>query len=238
MFWQSPQQRRKGVHKHPCFRCGDLREPFRSRWILRLADKLFTRGDGCSVVSPLAGFQRLSRVHRGPLAANRRALCRLLWHQWSPTWHFTEETYNLTAPSFDNPDFVDVVIHSYRHRVGNAPGEERFKAVEAQLAKRPKIEVQATLLYGGDDFLGGAAPEVRKGRKRVISKNCLSNSSINTARPAQCSSERLPKTHRRVLLWLSAVHRTLTGPSDSRRAHAGRLRDFRQESPCARSSRA
>ena len=97
---------------------------------------------------------------REGLAANRRPLCKLLWHQWSPTWHFTDETYNRTAASFDNPDFVDVVIHSYRHRIGNAPGEERFKAVEAQLAKRPKIEVPTTLLYGDDDLLGQRSIEV------------------------------------------------------------------------------
>ena len=105
---------------------------------------------------------------RAGLAANRRALCRLLWHQWSPTWRFTEETYNLTANSFDNPDFVDVVIHSYRHRMGNAPGEERFKEVEAQLAKRPRIEVPAALLYGADDFLGGAAPEITETERNLF----------------------------------------------------------------------
>jgi len=64
---------------------------------------------------------------RAGLQANRREICRYLWQVWSPGWKFTDETYNLTAPSFDNPDFVDVVIHSYRHRIGNAPGEARFK---------------------------------------------------------------------------------------------------------------
>ena len=103
-------------------------------------------------------YFNLERGREG-LAANRRALCRLLWQTWSPTWHFTDETYNRTAPSFDNPDFVDVVIHSYRHRIGNAPGEERFKAVEQQLAQRPKITVPAALLYGADDVLGRPAPE-------------------------------------------------------------------------------
>lgn len=96
---------------------------------------------------------------REGLAANRRPLCRLLWKMWSPSWNFTDEEYNQTAPSFDNPDFVDVVIHSYRHRIGNAPGEERFKAVEQQLAKRPKITVPTTLLYGADDVLGRPAGE-------------------------------------------------------------------------------
>jgi len=107
---------------------------------------------------------------REGLAANRRPLCRFLWQTWSPSWHFTDETYNRTVPSFDNPDFVDVVIHSYRHRVGNAPGEERFKTVEAQLAKRPKIEAPTTLLYGGDDVLGQRSSEVTPAERELFPK--------------------------------------------------------------------
>src|SRR5258706_2393201 len=88
---------------------------------------------------------------RAGLDANRRSLCRLLWETWSPTWRFADETFNRTAASFDNPDFVDVVIHSYRHRNRNAPGETRFAEVERQLAARPKVEVPAIALYGADD---------------------------------------------------------------------------------------
>ena len=88
---------------------------------------------------------------RAALQANRRGICRFLWQTWSPTWHFTDETYNRTGASFDNPDFVDVVIHSYRHRWANAPGEPRFAAVEQQLARHPKIEVPTITLYGGAD---------------------------------------------------------------------------------------
>ncbi|MBZ5632132.1 MAG: alpha/beta hydrolase [Acidobacteriia bacterium] len=95
---------------------------------------------------------------RAGLKANRRALCRFLWQTWSPNWHFTDETYDRTAISFDNPDFVDVVIHSYRHRIGNAPGEKRFEAVEQQLAKRPKIQCPSITLYGADD--GIARPPI------------------------------------------------------------------------------
>ena len=91
---------------------------------------------------------------RAGLEGNRRGICRLLWKTWSPTWHFTDETFNKTAISFDNPDFVDVVIHSYRHRNLNAPSEPRFAAVERQLAERPKIEVPSIVLYGADDGLG------------------------------------------------------------------------------------
>ena len=88
---------------------------------------------------------------RAGLETNRRGICRLLWETWSPTWPFTDETFNRTAASFDNPDFVDVVIHSYRHRNLGAPGDARFAAVERHLAERPTIEVPSIVLYGADD---------------------------------------------------------------------------------------
>ena len=53
---------------------------------------------------------------RAGLTENRRAFCRLLWSLWSPTWRFDDDTYECSATAFDNPDFVDVVVHSYRHR--------------------------------------------------------------------------------------------------------------------------
>jgi len=96
---------------------------------------------------------------RAGLQANRRPFCRYLWETWSPTWKFTDEAYNRTAASFDNPDFVDVVIHSYRHRLLNAPGEKRFEDMERQLATRPKITVPVITLYGGDDGIGRPAAE-------------------------------------------------------------------------------
>ena len=91
---------------------------------------------------------------RAGLERNRRSICRLLWETWSPTWHFTDDAFDRTAASFDNPDFVDVVIHSYRHRNLDAPGEPRFATVERQLAERPKITVPSIVLYGADDGVG------------------------------------------------------------------------------------
>jgi pimeloyl-ACP methyl ester carboxylesterase len=103
---------------------------------------------------------------RAGLAANRRALCKLLWQTWSPTWHFTDATFERTAGSFDNPDFVDCVIHSYRHRNLNAAGEPRFDAVEHRLAARPRIEAPTILLYGADD--GIARPSADATADRVV----------------------------------------------------------------------
>jgi pimeloyl-ACP methyl ester carboxylesterase len=105
---------------------------------------------------------------RAGLAANRRNLCKFLWETWSPGWHFSDEEYNRTAPSFDNPDFVDCVIHSYRHRIGNAQGEQRFEATEHELAKRPKIAAQSILLYGANDVLARPAPDVTPAERAVF----------------------------------------------------------------------
>jgi pimeloyl-ACP methyl ester carboxylesterase len=85
------------------------------------------------------------------LEQNRHDICRFLWKDWSPTWRFDDAEYERTAPSFDTPDFVPVVIHSYRHRHGNAPSDPRFDAVERHLATRPPITVPTMILHGRDD---------------------------------------------------------------------------------------
>jgi pimeloyl-ACP methyl ester carboxylesterase len=88
---------------------------------------------------------------RAGLTANRRDLCRLLWREWSPTWAFGDADFERTAASFDNPDWVEVVIHSYRHRHQNAPGDPRLDAIERRLAERPPITVPSVILVGADD---------------------------------------------------------------------------------------
>jgi len=91
---------------------------------------------------------------RAGLAANRGPLCRLLWELWSPNYGFDDATYGQTAASFDNPDFVEVVIQSYRHRHGAAPGDPALDAIEAQLALQPPIAAPTISLHGECDGVG------------------------------------------------------------------------------------
>ena len=90
------------------------------------------------------------------LAANRHEICRLLWQLWSPNWNFSEAKYAATAVSFDNPDFVDTVIQSYRHRHQNAPGDPALEPIEALLAAQPSIGVPTIVLHGEADGVGPA----------------------------------------------------------------------------------
>jgi pimeloyl-ACP methyl ester carboxylesterase len=92
---------------------------------------------------------------RAGLEANRGEFCKLLWRLWSPNWHFDDATYQRTAASFDNPDFVDIVIHSYRHRFGYAPGDPAYESIEQQLVAQPKIPVPTIVLHGEGDGVTG-----------------------------------------------------------------------------------
>jgi pimeloyl-ACP methyl ester carboxylesterase len=88
---------------------------------------------------------------RAGLTANRTALCRLLWRQWSPTWPFTSEVFDATVPSFENPDFVEIVIHSYRHRFAYVAGGPAYDSLEHALARQPDITIPTIALWGEDD---------------------------------------------------------------------------------------
>lgn len=96
------------------------------------------------------------RGRRG-LDQNRDELCGLLWRTWSPTWAGAPQAFPASAQSLHNPDFVDVVIHSYRHRYGLVDGDPRYQRFEALIAQEPRITVPTVVLESGDDGVGGPA---------------------------------------------------------------------------------
>jgi pimeloyl-ACP methyl ester carboxylesterase len=102
---------------------------------------------------------------RAGLTADRRDLCRLLWQLWSPTWAFDDATFERSAQAFDNPDFVEVVIHSYRHRFDLVPGDPAYADIERRLAAQPAITVPAITLDGADDGVRAPAPAEAHARR-------------------------------------------------------------------------
>jgi pimeloyl-ACP methyl ester carboxylesterase len=101
---------------------------------------------------------------RAGLAQYRREFCKLLWRLWSPNWRFDDATYARSAPSFDNPDFVEVVVHSYRHRFALVPGDPAVADVERRLAAQPAIRVPTICLHGDGDGVGPAATSEGHGK--------------------------------------------------------------------------
>jgi pimeloyl-ACP methyl ester carboxylesterase len=93
-------------------------------------------------------FYFVTERGRAGLAAHRNDIARLLWTYESPTWDFDEATFQRSAAAFHNPDYVDVVIHSYRHRLGYAPGYPEYADIEVKLATLPVITVPTVTLDG------------------------------------------------------------------------------------------
>jgi pimeloyl-ACP methyl ester carboxylesterase len=106
-------------------------------------------------------YQHLFQTERGKkcLSESHHELCRMLWRQWSPSWDFSDEEYDRTSDSFNNPDFVAVVTHAYRHALGAVEGDPALADLEEALAARPKVLVPAITLDGTEDPLkpGGTA---------------------------------------------------------------------------------
>ncbi|MGW7572101.1 alpha/beta fold hydrolase [Streptomyces tendae] len=96
-------------------------------------------------------FYFLTERGRAGLDQNRKELARVVWQRNSPQWQFTEAELDEAAGLWTNPDYVDVVIHSYRHRLGAAPGDPRYDDIEARLAEQPRITVPTVTLDGQAD---------------------------------------------------------------------------------------
>ena len=95
-------------------------------------------------------YQYFFHTKRGfnSLTKNRNNLIKFLWKTWSPTWKFSKKDFELSQESFQNPDFVDVVIHSYKHRYGLVDGDKSYSAMENKLSLTPKIKVPTITLDG------------------------------------------------------------------------------------------
>ena len=98
-------------------------------------------------------YQYYFQIERGRagLAANRREIAKILWKQWSPNWDFDDACFERTAVAFDNPDYVDVVVHSYRHRYGLAESDPQYADIQQRLAALPQITVPAITFDGAGD---------------------------------------------------------------------------------------
>ncbi len=98
----------------------------------------------------------------------RRDFSKLIWQLASPKWNFDDATFDRSAESFDNPDHVNIVIHSYRWRQGLAEGEAKYDNLETRLAQAPEITVPSITLEG--DANGAPHPEPQAYAKKFVGK--------------------------------------------------------------------
>jgi pimeloyl-ACP methyl ester carboxylesterase len=106
---------------------------------------------------------------RETLAVDRKEFTRQLWELWCPNWHFTKAEFEATAKSFDNPDWIDITIDSYRNRWRNSPNDTDYDSIHDQLMKTPKIDIPTTVLHGGSD--GATLPETSANKEQFFTKD-------------------------------------------------------------------
>lgn len=111
-------------------------------------------------------YQWLFQAQQGQrtLEYDRRKFCRFIWETWMPRWKFDERAFEETAPAWDNPDWIAVTLHYYRHRWGNVPGDPRYEALEISRVSPPNITVPTCLLHGAEDGCILPATSAGKGR--------------------------------------------------------------------------
>lgn len=112
-------------------------------------------------------YQWLFATPRGEAILRDRAeaFCEELWRMWSPTWRFARDEYARTSAAFANPDFVSIVLHSYRHRWGFASADLRAAGAAAddrRLAELPRIAVPTLVFHGDED--GATLPDATADR--------------------------------------------------------------------------
>ena len=78
-------------------------------------------------------------------------IAKVIWTRNSPAWTFDEATLQRATVALDNPDYVDVVLHCCRHRLGFAPDHPPYEEIEQRLAALPAIAVPAVTLGGMAD---------------------------------------------------------------------------------------
>jgi len=83
--------------------------------------------------------------------SERRAYTRYILDLWSVRRKLNEVEFERLAQAFDNPDWADVVLHSYRVRWGLATPDPAYAALAAGVRADPTIHVPTLTIHGGAD---------------------------------------------------------------------------------------
>jgi pimeloyl-ACP methyl ester carboxylesterase len=97
---------------------------------------------------------------------DRRAFTRMMWDTWGPHGWFTQQDFDEAATAFEGPDWPEVVLHSYRHRWGLAPGDPTYQDDERKLNPAPLLAIPTLVLHGAADNCN--APESSAGREQFF----------------------------------------------------------------------
>lgn len=83
--------------------------------------------------------------------ADRHTFTKMMWDTWSPSGWYDPAEFDATAVAFENPDWAEVVLHSYRQRWGHAPAYAECAADESRLIPAPILSTPTLVIHGAAD---------------------------------------------------------------------------------------
>lgn len=99
-------------------------------------------------------FQATKRGEQA-VREDRKGFARIMWETWSPEGWFDEATFDRVATSFENSDWADVNLHSYRSRWDEAEPDPASKWLDDRV-KATKTLSLPTIYFQGE--LDGVNP--------------------------------------------------------------------------------
>lgn len=82
---------------------------------------------------------------------DRKGFARIMWENWAPAGWFDEATFDKVAASFDNPDWVDVTLHSYQARWDEAAPDPRSAWLEDRVRSTQQLSLPVLYIQGEVD---------------------------------------------------------------------------------------
>jgi len=111
-------------------------------------------------------YQWFMATDRGADAVRNhgKAFARFQWETWSPSGWFDDALFDSVASSFENPDWAEVTLHSYRVRWGEAEPDPHYAELVKRQHAAQNIPVPTLMIQGGDDRC--VLPETSEGKER------------------------------------------------------------------------
>ncbi len=79
---------------------------------------------------------------------DRKGFARIMWETWSPPGWFDDVVFDRVAASFENPDWVDVTLHSYRSRWDEAEPDPASRWLDDQVKATKTLALPALYFQG------------------------------------------------------------------------------------------
>jgi len=96
-----------------------------------------------------------------------KGFAKMMWDTWSPAGWYSEADFDETARAFENPDWPDIVLHSYRQRWGHAPSFSEYAEDDAKLNPAPIIDTPTLVMHGAVDYCSN--PDMSAGKEHFFS---------------------------------------------------------------------